>query len=79
MSREWLREEGISLLDMYHGFPALWNVHSSDYKKHNIRIIFLRKIQEGLLTTIPSIIIEDIKEKLHKLRTKYQKERTKIR
>ena len=41
--------------------------------------MFLRKIQEGLSTTIPSKTIEDFKEKLHKLRTQYPKERTKIR
>ena len=60
-------------------FSILWNVHSSDYKKLYIRIIFLRKIQEGLSATIPSITIEDIKEKLHKLRMQYQKEHFKIR
>ena len=40
-------------------------------------MVFLRKIQEGLSTSIPSITIDDIKEKLHKLRTQYQKERKK--
>ena len=50
--------------------------HSSDYKKRNIRIIFPRKIQEELSTIIPSITIEDIKEKLHKLQARYQKEPT---
>ena len=69
----------ILLLELYHGFPILWNVLSSDYKKRNIQIIFLRKFQEGLSTTIPSITVEDINEKLHKLRTQYQKERNKIK
>ena len=41
--------------------------------KSNIRKIYVRIIQEGLSTTIPSISIEDVKEKLHKLRTQNQK------
>ena len=68
-----IQEEVILLLDLCHGFPILWNVHSSDYKKPNIRMIFIRKIQEGLSTTIPSITIEDIKQELHELRTQYHK------
>ena len=79
ISREWLRKEAIFHLELYHVFPLLLNVHSSDYKKRNMRIIFLRKIQEWLSTTIPLITIEDINEKLHKFQTQYQKERTKIR
>ena len=59
VSREWLREDVILLPEFYHEFPILWNVHSSDYKKRNIRLIYVRKIQEGLSTTIPSITIED--------------------
>ena len=67
------------LLELYPGFPIWCNVHSSDYKKRNIRIIYLRKIQERLLTTIPSIKIEDVKEKLQKLPTQNQKQLCKIR
>ena len=54
------------LLELYHGFPILWHVPPSDHKKHNIRKIHVRKIQERLSTSIPSITIEDIEEKLHK-------------
>ena len=79
ISREWLREEVILLLELYHGFPILWNVHSSDYKKRNVRMVFLRKRLEGILTSIPSTTVEDIKEELHKLGRQYQKERIKIR
>ena len=79
ISRKWLREEVILFLELYHGFPILWNVHSTDYKKRNVRIVFLRKIQEGLSTTIPSITIEDVKQNLHKLQGQYQKDRGKIR
>ena len=57
----------------------MFSVHSLDYKKRNIRKIYIRKIQEGLLTSIPSITIEDIEDKLHKLRMQYQDERNKIR
>ena len=77
ISHKWLQAEVILLLELYHGFPILWNVHSTDYKKRNVRMVFLRKIQEGLSATIPSITVEDINEKLHKLRTQYQKERIK--
>ena len=79
ISHKWLQTEMILLLELYHGFPILWNVHSTDYKKRNVRMVFLKKIQEGLSTSIPTITIEDIKEKIHNLRTQYQKERTKIR
>ena len=79
ISHEWLRAEVFLLLELYHGFPILWDVHSTDYKKRNERMVFLRKIQERLSTSIPSITIDDIKEKLHKLRTQYQKERNKIK
>ena len=58
---------------------TVYTVHSSEYKKRNVRMVFLRKIQEGLSTSIPSITVEDIKEKLHKLRTQYLKKRIKIR
>ena len=78
-SRIWLEKEVILLLELYHRFPILWHIHSSDNKKRNIRNIYIRKIQEGLSTSIPTITIEDIKEKIHNLRTQYQKERTKIR
>ena len=78
-SRIWLEKEVILLLELYHRFPILWHIHSSDNKKRNIRNIYIRKIQEGLSTSIPTITIEDIKEKIHNLRTQYQKERKKIR
>ena len=78
-SHVWLEKEVILLLELYQRFPILWHIHSSDIKKRNIRNIYIRKIQEGLSTSIPTITIEDIKEKLHKLRTQYQKERNKIR
>ena len=71
ISHKWLRAEVILLLELYHGFPILWDVNSTDYKKRNIRKIYIRKIQEGLSTSIPSITIEDIKKKLHKLQTEY--------
>ena len=78
-SHVWLEKEVLLLLELYHRFPILWKVHSTDYKKRNVRKIFLKKIQEGLSTSIPMITVEEIKEKLHKLRTQYQKERNKIK
>ena len=66
--RVWLQKDVILLLELYHGFPILWDVHSY-YKTRNLRKIYVIKIQEGLSTSIPSLTIEDIKEKLHKLRT----------
>ena len=71
MSREWLREDVILLLELYHGFSKLWNVHSSDNKKRNIGIIYHTKIQERLSTTIRSITTEDVKKIFHKLQTQY--------
>ena len=79
ISHVWLEKEVILLLELYHRFPILWHIHSSDNKKRNIRKIYIRKIQEGLSTSIPTITIEDIKDKIHNLRTQYQKERKKIR
>ena len=79
ISRKWLRGEVILLLELYHSFPILWDVHSSDNKKRNIQKNHFKKIQEGLSTSIPTITIEDIKEKMHKLRTQYQKERNRIK
>ena len=79
ISRKWWRDEVILFLELYYGFPILWNVHSSDYKKRNIRKIYVIQIQEGLSTIIAAITIEDIKEKLHKLRTQYQMEHIKIK
>ena len=78
-SRKWTREEVTLLLELYQSFPTLWNVNSSDYMKRNIKAKYIEKIQKGLSTSIPSITIENIKDKLHKLRTQYQKERAKMR
>ena len=41
--------------------------------------IYVRNIQEGISTSIASITIEDIKEKLYKLRTQYKKKSIKVR
>ena len=79
ISREWLREEVILLIEFYNGFPIIWNVRSSDYKKRNIQMLILRKFKKRLSTTISSITIEDIKDKIQELRTQYLKERIRIR
>ena len=79
ISHKCLQADVILLLELYHGFPILWNVHSFDYKKRNMQKKYVTKIQEGLSTTIPSITIEDVKEKIHKLRMQYEKEHSKIR
>ena len=63
----WLQEEVILLLELYYGFPILWDVHSSAYKKRNLRKIYIRKIQEGLSTSISLITVDDIKEKIKNL------------
>lgn len=78
-SHVWLEKEVLLLLELYRRFPILWHNHSADIKKRNVRNIYIRKIQEGLLTSIPTITIEDIKEKLHRLRTQYQRECKKMR
>ena len=78
-SHVWLEKEVLLLLELYHRFPILWKVHSTDYKKRNVRNIYIRKIQEGLSSSIPTITVEEIKEKLHRLRTQYQRQRKTIR
>ena len=78
-SHVWLEKEVILLLELYQRFPILWHIHSSDIKKRNIRNIYIRKIQEGLSSSIPTITVEEIKEKLHRLRTQYQRQRKKIK
>ena len=52
ISHVWLEKEVFLLLDLYHGFPILWNVHSTDYKKRNVRMVFLRKIHYRLINKI---------------------------
>ena len=78
-SRKWTREEATLLLELSQSFPALWIVKSSDYMNRNVKVKYLEKIQKGLSTINPSITIENIKDKIHKMRVQYQKERVKVK
>ena len=74
MALEWKREDVLLLLSCYKEHPVLWNVKLTEYRDRNAKEIAYLKIHEVMQNDIQNITTEQIKKKIHTLRSQYKRE-----
>ncbi|KAF2890191.1 hypothetical protein ILUMI_15982 [Ignelater luminosus] len=80
----WNQELTVSLIQFYEQQPVLYQASHPHYKNKPKRLQALQTIQKQLVDSCPlaasqGLQIDDVKEKLHTLRTQYFKEINKIK
>ena len=71
----WNRTDVRDLIELYHSHECLWNVESSQYKDRNLRFLAMNDIHDRMKDSLPNISLDDIKKKIHTLRSQYNRER----
>lgn len=72
--RVWSKEETIQMVQMYEGFPELWNISHNHYKDRNKKNHCLTIISEAFNTTV-----DEVTRKIHNLRCQLNSEIRKIK
>ena len=73
-SYSWRRDYVVLLIQLYEKYPCLWKVGSPEYKRRYKRGSAMQCVHETFLELDHEIKIDDIKKKLHTLRSQYKKE-----
>lgn len=70
----WTTEKTLSLIEVFHNTPNLWDVHSTDYRDKARKKMALNKIAEQL--GVPAF---DVEKKIHNLKTQFYREHKKVK
>ena len=73
-SYSWRRDYVVMLIQLYEKCPSLWKTKTPEYKNRNKRDTDMQYIHEQFLELDCEIKKDDIKKKLHTLRSQYKKE-----
>ena len=71
---EWKRDEIFALIQLYQEHPVLWNVKLPSYKNRNEREIAFKKVHFEIHKISETITFAAVKNKVHTLRSQYEKE-----
>ena len=74
MALEWKRSDISLLISLYREYPVMWNVKLKEYKDRNAKELAYRKIQKVFENHTENITLEQIKKKIHTLRSQYRRE-----
>ena len=74
MALEWRLADISLLISLYKEYPVLWNVKLKEYKDRNAKELAYGKIQKVFENHTENITLEQIKKKIHTLRSQYKRE-----
>ena len=70
----WRKEHVLMLINMYRDYPALWNTKNPEYRDKRSKNALIDEIVVALEPSVPGLTSDDVKKKIHTLRTQYRKE-----
>ena len=76
---EWTRDDIRKLIAVYRKNPAVWNKKQKSYKDRTAKEIGYKNIQEEMLHMNGDLTLDQIKKKIHTIRTQYKREIKSVR
>ena len=71
---EWTRELTINLIELYKGYPCLWNPNHPYYRNRKINFAAYKAIASKLVDYNNEITVDEIRKRIQTLRCQYRRE-----